>query len=301
MSKKDAFKQAIKSITLPFLILMKTNRKFRMGFTLIVIVVALALISFLAPPQYIHWYSYPKSVPPKLTTNIDLILGTTANGRSVFWVFTNAIRNSLIIGVVTALIAPHVGLLIGIITGLKGGIIDRVLMFITDTIIVIPALPLYIIVLMVLKPYISAIGSPIPFMGLIFSITAWCWPARQVRAIVLSLREREFILTSSLSGNSIVRIIVKEIVPHLLAWHLINLTNTVLYAIGMETGLSILGLSILDKDTLGTMIYWSLYYSALFRGIWWWYITPIIGIIVVFLAFFLISQGISEYVNPRLR
>lgn len=300
MDKNSTLRQATKTITTPFLILMKTNRKFRVGFTLIVIVVALALISFLAPPQYIHWYSYPKSVPPQFT-GIDLIFGTTANGRSVFWVFTNAIRNSLIIGMVTALIAPHIGLLIGIITGLKGGVIDRVLMFITDTIIVIPALPLYIIVLMVLKPYISAIGSPIPFMGLIFSITAWCWPARQVRAIVLSLREREFILTSSLSGNSILRIIVREIIPHLLPWHLINLTNTVLYAIGMETGLSILGLSILDKDTLGTMIYWSLYYSALFRGIWWWYITPIIGIIVVFLAFFLITQGISEYVNPRLR
>ncbi|MCS7111611.1 MAG: ABC transporter permease [Ignisphaera sp.] len=288
------------SIKNQFLTLMKINTKFRVGSIIIIAVVALALLSFLSPSQYIHWYSYPRNVPPTLK-GIDFILGTTANGRSVFWIFTNAIKNSLVIGLVTALIAPHVGLLIGIIAGLRGGVLDKVLMFITDTIIVIPALPLYIIVLMILKPYISAIGNPIPFMGLIFSITAWCWPARQVRAMVLSLREREFILTSSLSGNSIIRIIFREITPHLLAWHLINLTNTVLYSIGMETGLSILGLSILDKDTLGTMIYWSLYYSALFRGLWWWYITPIVGVIVVFLAFFLISQGISEYVNPRLR
>jgi len=300
MARTIISKGLFKSIATPFLTLMKTNRKFRIGFTIIVIVIALALTSFLAPPKYIHWYSYPRNIPPSLA-NIDLLFGTTANGRSVFWVFTNAIKNSLIIGIVTALIAPHIGLLIGIITGLKGGVIDRVLMFITDTIIVIPALPLYIIVLMVLKPHISAIGNPIPFMGLIFSITAWCWPARQVRAIVLSLREREFILTSTLSGNSMARIIVREIIPHLLAWHLINLTNTVLYSIGMETGLSILGLSILDKDTLGTMIYWALYYSALFRGLWWWYITPILGIIIIFLSFFLVSQGISEYVNPRLK
>lgn len=280
--------------------LMKVSKKFRIGFIIIIGMAILALLSFSAPSQYIHWYSYPRSLPPT-PTSIDLILGTTANGRSVFWIFTNAIKNSLVIGIVTALIAPHVGLLIGIIAGLRGGIVDRVLMFITDTIIVIPALPLYVIVLMILKLHISAMGSPIPFMGLIFSITAWCWPARQVRAMVLSLREREFILTSSLSGNSMTRIILREIIPHLLAWHLINLTNTVLYSIGMETGLSILGLSILDKDTLGTMIYWSLYYSALFRGLWWWYITPIVGVIVVFLAFFLLSQGISEYVNPRLR
>ncbi|MEM0153900.1 MAG: ABC transporter permease [Ignisphaera sp.] len=290
----------ITSIKNSFSILMRVSKKFRIGFIIIIGVTILALLSFSAPPQYIHWYSYPRSLPPT-PTGIDLIFGTTANGRSVFWIFTNAIKNSLVIGIVTALIAPHIGLLVGIIAGLKGGIVDRVLMFITDTIIVIPALPLYVIVLMILKPHISAMGSPIPFMGLIFSITAWCWPARQVRAMVLSLREREFILTSSLSGNSMARIILREIIPHLLAWHLINLTNTVLYSIGMETGLSILGLSILDKDTLGTMIYWSLYYSALFRGLWWWYITPIVGVILVFLAFFLLSQGISEYVNPRLR
>ncbi|MEM1678183.1 MAG: ABC transporter permease [Ignisphaera sp.] len=290
----------ITSIKNSFSILMRVSKKFRIGFIIIIGVTILALLSFSAPPQYIHWYSYPRNLPPT-PTGIDLIFGTTANGRSVFWIFTNAIKNSLVIGIVTALIAPHIGLLVGIIAGLKGGIVDRVLMFITDTIIVIPALPLYVIVLMILKPHISAMGSPIPFMGLIFSITAWCWPARQVRAMVLSLREREFILTSSLSGNSMARIILREIIPHLLAWHLINLTNTVLYSIGMETGLSILGLSILDKDTLGTMIYWSLYYSALFRGLWWWYITPIVGVILVFLAFFLLSQGISEYVNPRLR
>ena len=283
-----------------FLILMKTNKKFRIGFILFTTLMILVFISFFAPPKYMYWYSYPKKLPPT-PTSIDLILGTTDNGRSVFWIFTNAIKNSLIIGLVTSLVSSHVGLFIGMFAGFKGGFIDKMLMFITDTIIVIPALPLYIVVLMAFKSYISALGNPIPFMGLIFSITGWCWPARQVRALVLSLREREFIITSLLSGNPIAGIIIKEIMPHLLAWHLINSTNAILYGISMETGLAIIGLSILDKDTLGTMIYWALYYGALFRGVWWWYSTPIVGATIVFLAFFLISHGISEYVNPKIK
>jgi peptide/nickel transport system permease protein len=290
----------LRSILTPLTTLIKTNIKFSTGFTILVILLVLTFLSFVAPSKNQHWYSYPKSLAPSLTS-IDLILGTTANGRSVFWTLTTAIRNSLLIGIITALIAPHIGLIIGIIAGLKGGIVDRILMFITDTIIVIPALMLYVVIIMTLKPVISMYGDPIPFMGLIFSITAWCWPARQVRAMVISLREREFILTTTLSGNPMLYIIVREIIPHLLPWHLINFTNTILYAIGSESGLAVLGLSILDKDTLGTMIYWVLYYSALFRGLWWWYITPIVGILITFVAFFLISQGISEYVNPRLR
>lgn len=298
--KTTIFKELFKPIASSFLILMKINTKFRTGFTILTILVTLACISLLAPPSSIYWYSYPRNMPPSFE-NIDLLLGTTANGRSVFWAFTNAIKNSLIVGITTALVSSHIGLMLGIIAGLKGGTIDKILMFITDSIIVIPPFIIYVIVIMTLKQYISALGDPIPFIGLIFSITGWCWPTRQVRAIMLSLREREFILTSILSGNPIMHIVIKEAMPHILAWHLTNFTNAILYGISMEAGLAVLGLSILDKDTLGTMIYWVLYYSALFRGLWWWYITPILGAISVFVAFFLISQGISEYINPRLR
>jgi len=271
------------------------NIKFRIGFTVFMAIVLLGLASLFAPPYFESWYSLPKDRPPSLES-VDLLLGTTTHGRSVFWMLCRGILNSLTISLITALVASHLGLFIGMVAGMKGGVVDRALMFITDTFVVIPQLPLLVVLAMLLKEMMT-----MPLLGLLISVTSWPWPARQVRAMVLSLRERDFITVAQLSGMGTGKIILTEIMPHLLGWHLINATNTVLYAIGSETGLAVLGLSILDKDTLGTIIYWALSYSAIYRGIWWWIVSPVVALIVLFASLYLISVGYTEYLNPRLR
>lgn len=289
-------KNFLKLVGKSIVTLYSSSLKFRIGFTLIIAIVAFSFISLATPPYHWRWYTLPKDRPPSLSS-LDLLFGTTTNGRSVFWASTNAVANSLIIGLLTALVASHIGLLVGLLAGYKGGLVDKLLMFITDTFIVIPQLPLLIVLAMVLKRVIN-----IPLMALLISITSWPWPARQVRAIVVGLREREFISTAILTGIPERQVIFKEIMPHVLGWHLINFTNTVLYAIGSEVGLSILGLSILHIDTLGTMIYWSMIgYPSLFRGIWWWVLPPIVLTIMIFVSLYLISTGIAETIEPRLR
>jgi len=306
-----------------FLRVYNSSAKFRIGFVILMAVIAFGFLSIFTPPWNTRLYYLPKNTPPQLTTlteflgrddwkvsegsligsitnyladRLTLILGVTSNGRSVFWSLTNAIVNSLTIAVITAVVASHIGLIIGLIAGLRGGVVDRVLMFITDTFIVIPAIALYAVLAALLKNMLT-----LPLLGLLISISSWPWPARQVRAMVLSLKERDFMVTARLSGMGFSAVLLKEIMPHVLGWHLINFTNTILFAIGSETGLAILGLSILDKDTLGTMIYWNLHYASLFRGIIWWYLPPIVTLIVLFASLYLISVGISEYLNPRLR
>jgi len=285
----------LRSLATGFANVYTRNLKFRIGFTVFMAILVLGLLSLWAPPGFESWYSYPKDRPPSLQS-IDLLLGTTTHGRSVFWMLSRGVLNSLIISFITALVASHVGLFIGMAAGMKGGIVDRALMLITDTFVVIPQLPLLIVLAMLLKGMLT-----MPLLGLLISITSWPWPARQVRAIVLSLRERDFVTVAQLSGMGTGRIILSEIMPHLLGWHLINATNTVLYAIGSEAGLAVLGLSILDKDTLGTIIYWALSYSAIYRGIWWWIVPPVVVLIVLFTSLYLISVGYTEYLNPRLR
>lgn len=274
----------------------RVSRKFRMGLILLSLLIAVGLASLEAPPWAESWYRLPGDSPPKFTTDLTYILGTSTNGRSVFWSLSRGVLNSMIIGIITALIASHIGLMIGMIAGYSGGSIDRVLTFITDVFIIIPHFPLYVLILMFLKKYMT-----IPLIGFVLAITAWCGPARQVRAMVLSLREREFILVSRLSGLNTIQIVFKEIILHLLGWHFINFTNTVIYAIGSETGLAILGLSILEKDTLGTIIYWAQNYGALYRGILWWILPPVIVLVIIFTALFLVSLGLSEYLNPRTK
>ncbi|MEM0445485.1 MAG: ABC transporter permease [Nitrososphaerota archaeon] len=276
-----------------FLDVYRTSRTFRIGLIMFVALVALGVgVGSFSPFDPRRWYLVTPNRPPGL----DYLLGTTTNGQDVFWLLTWSIRNSLIIGLVTAMVASHVGLLLGMLAGARGGLLDRVLMVITDSFVVIPALPTLILLAVLLRDVMT-----IPLMGLIISIFSWPWPSRQVRAMVLSLRERDFISTSIFSGYGVWGRVVRDYLPFILPWHLVNLTNTVLFAISSEAALAVIGVSILSEATLGVMIYWALNYSALFRGLWWWLISPVITIILVFVSLFLISKGISDYSNPRLR
>jgi peptide/nickel transport system permease protein len=213
-------------------------------------------------------------------------------GRDVFWELCASIGKSLTIALITALIASHIGLFIGLISGIRGGILDRFLMFISDTFIIVPGFLLLIVVISIIKSWIT-----IPLLGAIISIVSWPWPARQVRSMVLSLRERTFVYTAKLSGMRTSKVLLFEIMPYVLGWHLVNFTNTILFSIGTESGLAIFGLSILGDNTLGVMLYWALNYYALFRGIWWWITAPIVTLVLIFISFYLVSIGLSEYLH----
>lgn len=270
-------------------------RRFKIGFTIVIILIILAVLSLFSPPQYKRWYAYPKDRPPQLTS-IDMLLGTTTNGRPVFWITVNALANSLYIGLVTALIGSHIGLLMGLIAGLLRGKAESLLILLIDSFNVLPGLPILIVLSLALKEHMSIFMIP-----LILSVIAWAWPARNVRSIVLSVMSKDFIIVASFSGIRFSSILFYEVMPYVLGWHLTNFINTIIWAIGMETALAIFGLSILSEDTLGTMIYWVLNYNALFRGLWWWFLPPVMLLIFIFIGFYAISVGISTYLNPRLR
>lgn len=271
--------------------------RFKIGVALVLALAAMALISISTPPTYKNWYYYPKDLPPQLGyQGIDLLLGTTTNGRPVFWVATNALANSLYIGLLTALIASHIGLLVGILSGLVRGYRESILTIVIDAFVSIPGLPLLIVLAMALKQAMS-----IYILPLILSVIAWAWPARNIRSITLSVLSRDFMVTASFSGIKTRSILAYEVLPYVLGWHITNFINTIIWAIGMETALAIFGLSILSEDTLGTMIYWALNHNALFRGLWWWLLPPILMLVIMFVGLYMISVSISTYINPRLR
>ncbi|MCS7126093.1 MAG: ABC transporter permease [Aigarchaeota archaeon] len=273
----------------------KMGLKFKAGATIFFVIMIFGLLSFLTPHYHSYWYHFPQAHPPSLQS-VDFIFGTTSNGRSVFWSLTNAIVNSLIIAVVTSMLACHIGLIIGILSGIKGGVIDKIMMFLTDSFIAIPGLPLTIMLAMILKPIINLF-----LLGVIISIISWPWSARMIRAITLSLREKDFVIFAKFSGMSTWKIIFSEIFPHILGFHATNIINTMLGAIGAEVGLAFLGLSIIEMDTLGTMIYWIQRYGAILQNMWWWVVPPIATLILLFLSLYLVSTGIQEFLNPRLR
>jgi peptide/nickel transport system permease protein len=138
-------------------------------------------------------------------------------------------------------------------------------------------------------------------LGIIIGLFGWAWDARLFRSQILSLKEREFTKTAILSGMKTYKIITSEHLPYIIPLIMAATINNVIWVIGMEVTLSMLGLSNLNTPTIGTMIYWALQYQAIFLEKWNWILTPIISCIVLILALYMVSTSISEYLDPRTR
>ncbi|MEZ4500281.1 MAG: ABC transporter permease [Thermomicrobiales bacterium] len=222
-------------------------------------------------------------------------LGTTTLGQSVAIQWTEAVPNSMLVGLIATSIGTSVGALIGLLGGYYGGRVDAVLRVIVDIFLSIPSLLFLILIASLLK------GVSVVEMALIIGAFAWAWPARAVRSQTLSLKERPFVRVAKLSGMGNLEIILRELLPHLLAWLGANFLNAFMAAILAESALSIIGLGPAREMTLGIMIYWALKFGAMIQNMWWWWLTPVISLMALFLSLFLVHLGLDEIGNPRLR
>ena len=197
------------------------------------------------------------------------ILGTNSKGQDVFWEATFAIRNSFVIALIAGLLSRIVAILVGFTSGYKGGLTDRILMGISDGLLVIPLFLILVMVAMLLRDAMTLVNT-----GLLLAFFGWAWDARTIRSQVLSLREREFTQTSILSGNGTLSLVNKEYLPFTMPLIFSTLINNIGWAIGMEIVLAILGLVRLEIPTLGTTLQWAISYQAILLGHWWWILTP---------------------------
>ena len=269
-----------------------SNRTFTIGFILFMAIALTGLIGRRVMPfDPLRTGSFRPNQQPSL----GHILGTDSLGRDLFAQLLMSIEYSLIIGLIVATVGTFTGAAVGFIAGYYGGPLDAILRTATDVVIIIPSLPILIVMASFLK--VVSIWT----MAAILSIFSWAWPARQVRAQTLSLKERDFIHMARLSGMGGTRIVFTEIMPHMIQWMSANFTNATLVAMLAETGLAIIGLGPMGTMTLGMMIYWANSYAAMFRGLWWWWSPPIVTLIGLFTSLFLLHTGLDEIVNPRLR
>jgi peptide/nickel transport system permease protein len=268
------------------------NRKFTIGGTVFLTLLFTALIAslFIDPALRLSG-SFPTRMPPGEGT----LLGTTALGQSVAIQLTEAIPNSVQVGLIAATVGTVIGALVGFTSGYFGGWVDAILRVLIDVFLSVPALLFLILIAALVR------GVGVTEMALIIGAFAWPSPARQVRAQVLSLKERGFVQVARLSGLNGLEIIVRELMPHMFQWLGANFVNAFIAAVLAESGLSILGLGPQREMTLGMMIYWSLSYSAVFQNLWWWWMTPVITLMALFLSLYLVHLGFDEVSNPRLQ
>jgi peptide/nickel transport system permease protein len=272
--------------------LLRFSPSFRFGAIILLIVVILLALSFVSPFKPDVNRVVPRNKPPSIT----FPLGTNANGQDVFWMLTYAVRNTLIVAGTAVIIGRTIGILLGMLSGYIGGTFDRVLSSIVDSFIVIPRLPLLILIAAILHGRMT-----MPELGLLIGLLDWAFPSKRYRAQILSLREREFTNTAVFAGMNPLKIVIQEHLPFLIPYMLADIVSGFLFAIGFEITLSVLGLSDLGAQSVGTMLYWGNYYNAMLSNHIWIVAAPIIASIVIVLGFYLVSLGLSDYLDPRTR
>lgn len=177
------------------------------------------------------------------------LLGTDDGGRDIFKLLIMGGRNSIMIGISVTLITEAIGLLVGLVAGYYGGIIDATIMRIVDFIQILPQLPV-IIVLTTIIPNYNAFT-----LVLLIAMFGWTTTSRYYRAFVLSQREREYVLASKTSGSSNLQIMFREVLPNITSMIIIDVVLTVAGNIGIETTLSFIGYGLPSTTpSLGTLI-----------------------------------------------
>jgi len=278
------------STQLEFLKRLFTQPKAIIGIVIMAIFILLAVFApLIAPNDPLKFVDKPNRPP-----SAEHWLGTTGQGQDVFSQVVWGSRISLFIGFSVGFFSTLLGLIIGMLSGYMPGFIDGVLNMFTNVFLLIPGLPLLITLASFLPPGIVTV-----MLVLIF--TGWSWPARVFRSQTLSLREKDFVSASVVSGEGVSRIVFSEILPNMLSLVVSSFFGAVTYAIGADAGLAFLGFEDVNKVSWGTMLFWASNHSALLQNAWWTFLPPGLCIALVSFATTMLIYAMDEVTNPRLR
>ena len=240
-------------------------------------------------------YVNVRKVPNRKT----LLLGTDNFGRDVLKELASAAGTSVVIGLIAGTVATLIGLLLGLLSGYLGGFVDDIIMFFTNIFTVIPSF-----VLLILISY--SIGQDQRGAGvvaLVIGLTSWTWTTRSVRSQVISLRNRDHVNLSRLSGHGLFQILMTDILPYIASYVVMAFILQVSSGILAEAQLSLLGLGpkTTEVPTLGLMMNWAMLYSAHLNGSWWAYFPVILMITLISFSLNLMNTGLDQVFNPTLR
>jgi peptide/nickel transport system permease protein len=264
------------------------------GLVILLIFIVLAIVGPMVAPYNPSSSNFALSQAP----SAHHLLGTTSLGQDVLSQLLVGARPTLIVGFVAGAIATLLSTVIGVTAGYLGGATDETLSLASNVFLAIPGLPL----LIVIDAYLpQGARSNVLMIGAIISLTGWAWGARVLRALTLSLRNRDFVEASRIIGEKRFRIIFVEVVPNLFAVLASSFLFTVLYSIGTYVALAYIGVTDSAQWNWGTMLFWAQANNAAIANQWWWFLPPGLCIALVGMALALLNFGIDEFINPRLR
>lgn len=272
--------------------LIRYNAEFTIGLILVGIMVVFASLSFFAPMDPSLIYMTIPDQPP----SAQYWFGTNSRGQDLFWQLSAAFKNSLIFGITVAVLSRIISITVGLAAGYLGGWVDRVLMFINDIFVSVPIFPILVLFYFVLRNNMDSFT-----MALILACFGWPFDARLIRSVALGLKHREFTRHAVFAGMSTRKVLIEEHLPYVMPIVFSTFMNNMLWSIGMEVTLAVLGFTNINNPTIGTVLYWANSHSAMVVGVWWWIVIPVILIVMTFLGLFLLAVSMNEYIDPRSR
>ena len=272
--------------------LLRYNIEFAIGAVLTGVVVIFACLSFFSPVDPTMIYQAIPDQPPSW----QYWFGTNSRGQEMFWQLSFAFRNTLSFGITVALLSRVISIVVGLAAGYLGGWVDRVLMFVNDIFVAIPIFPILILFYFVMRSNLNSFT-----LALVMAAFGWPFDARLIRSVALGLRHREFTRQAVFAGMSPVKIMLQEHLPYVMPIIFATTMANMIWSIGLEVTLAVLGFTNINIPTVGTTLYWANNHSALVVGTWWWILIPVIIVIIMFVGLFLLAVSLNEYIDPRSR
>ena len=272
--------------------LIRYNIEFAIGLVLVTVVVVFATLSLFSPVDPSLIYVTIPDQPP----SAQYWFGTNSRGQDLFWQLSAAFRNSLIFGLTVAVLSRIISLTVGLLSGYMGGWVDRGLMFFNDIFVAIPIFPVLVLFYFVLRNNMDSFT-----LALIMACFGWPYDARLIRSVALGLKHREFTRHAVFAGMGTPKILLEEHLPYVMPIVFSTFMANMLWSIGLEVTLAVLGFTNINNPTIGTVLYWANSHSAMVVGTWWWIFIPVVLLVMAFLGLFLLAISMNEYIDPRSR
>jgi peptide/nickel transport system permease protein len=270
-----------------------SDRKARTGLGILAFFIAIGSVGPLI------WQGDPTvadyTLRPQQPPSLQHWLGTDHLSRDIFLQMIDGTRPTLVVGAAIGILTTVIAVTVGLLAGSFGGVVDEVLMLLTNVVLVFPSFPLIIVV----ASWVH-VTNDLPAI-IVISLTSWAWGARVVRSQAMSIRQQEFVEAALVSGESWTRISFAEVMPNMISLIASSFIGTTIFGILASAGLQFLGFGNVNEINWFTMLYWAQNASALQTGAWWTFLPAGLCIALVGTALSLINYGIDEISNPRLR
>ncbi|MFB9378834.1 ABC transporter permease [Kineococcus gynurae] len=269
-----------------------TSRKARIGILMLGFFLLVALFApLIAPhspddagfvpvqdPSWSHW------------------LGTNTLGYDIWAQLVHGTRLSLAIGLLGGTATILIALVIGLLAGYaEGTFLDDSLSFLTNLALVVPVLPL----MMVIVAYSETRG--LGLLVVVVAVTSWAGAAREMRSLIISMRNRDYVQAARFGGDRTGRIVFREILPNMSSLLVSGFIGACTAAIAAEAGLSFLGFGDPNTVSWGQMLAQANANGALVQGLWLWLAAPGLVLALLMTSLTFVNFGVDLLSNPQLR